>query len=245
MNFLLGRWLLLALLVALPVAGAIYPVQAAEKSSEPGKRIDYEKLKLPELLKRANGKDIKAQFELGSRFNYGHGVPKNVPEALQWLRRAGQGGSGDAQRVLALKFFNGYDVAVDYDEALRWAQLLAQSGDFSGQMMLASMYANGEGGPRNLIQSYAWYDIAASTAQQSEDEISMQNAEQAADAREKTAALLMQGELAEAQKIASDWWLKRQGVSLDAPPKAAKKRRPAKKRSAAKPASPQPKPAQP
>lgn len=179
-------------------------------------RVDYEKLALAELVRRARAGNATAQFELGSRFNYGRSVPKNVPEALVWLRRAGLAGQPDAQRLLAVKHFNGFDVAIDQEEAFRWTQRLAEAGDAAGQMTLASMYANGEGVPRSLVRSYMWYDITSASAQvAAKDDAAMAPlAVEAGTMREKTGALLLPDEEQEAQRLASDWWLKKQRVSL-------------------------------
>lgn len=222
--------------VALCLLASISAATAADieaKPSNAAQRVEYEQLKLAELVRLANANDVRAQFELGARFNYGREAPKNVKEALRWLRRAAQAGQTDAQRLLAIKFYNGYDIAVNYEEALLWARRLAESGDAPGQMMLANMYANGEGGPRDLVRSYMWYDIAATSAQKTPDDTALFEA--AAEMRDKTAALLLPVEEAEAQQLASDWWLKKQGVSLATKPL---KRTVPKKPMAGKPAAP-------
>lgn len=200
--------------------------QAAAPQANSGQpRVEYEKLALADLVRRARSGNARAQFELGSRFNYGRGVPKNVPEALVWLRRAGLAGQADAQRLLAVKFFNGYDLEVDHEEAFRWTQRLAEAGDAPGQLALASMYANGEGVARSLVHSYMWYDVAAATAQ-TKDEAGSPLAQEAAEQRDRIGALLLPQEEQEAQRLASDWWLRKQGVSLQGKPPA----RPASKR---------------
>ena len=181
------------------------------QSNNAEKLAKYEQLKLPELVRRANANDAWAQFELGSRFNYGRNAPKNNTEALGWLRRAAKNGQPDAQRLLAVKLYNGYDVAVDHDEALLWAQRLAESGDAPGQLMLGNMYANGEGSPRDLVRAYMWYDIAATMAQQDAADPAVQQT--AIEMRDKTEALLMPEEKVVAQEFASNWWLRKQGVS--------------------------------
>lgn len=228
--------------VAICLLACMAAATAADMEAKPSnaaQRVEYEQLKLAELVRRANANDVRAQFELGSRFNYGRAAPKNVKEALRWLRRAAQGGQADAQRLLAIKFYNGYDVAVDHDEALLWSKRLAESGDAPGQMMLASMYANGEGGPRNLVRSYMWYDIAATSAQKATDDSALFAA--ASEMRDKTAALLLPAEEAEAQQLASDWWLRKQGVSLAPKPikrTVPKKPATAKPKATSKPAAP-------
>lgn len=237
-----------ALVLLLPMLSVLtpLPVQAgAMQSTEVEKRTKYEQMKLPELVRRANANDAAAQFELGSRFNYGREAPKNNVEALRWLRRSAQNGHREAQRLLAVKLYNGYDVAVDHDEALLWAQRLAEVGDFPGQMMVGNMYANGEAGPRDLVRAYMWYDIASTVAQQPGGDPAQQQA--AVEARERTAALLLPGEEAKGQELASDWWLRKQGVSLapKAKPKAkARSGKPPAKKNVSKPKAAETKPAE-
>ena len=230
----LSRWsaacLLLGLgLVAAWAQAAVDPFSAAEQ------RAKYQQMKLPELVRKANANDSAAQFELGSRFNYGREAPKNNVEALRWLRRAAQSGHREAQRLLAVKLYNGYDIAADHEEALLWAQRLAEGGDVPGQMMAGNMYANGEGTPRDLVRAYMWYDVAATVAQQDYGDPLQQQV--AMDARDRTAALLLPEEEVRAQELASGWWQRQQGVSLtpQTKPKAKSgaKKPAAKKKTAA------------
>lgn len=223
MYALLPILLLTACLSAPLLAESAQGDAGAAKAADTPKGVEYEKLPLADLVRRARGGNAQAQFELGSRFNYGRGVPKNVTEALVWLRRAGLAGQRDAQRLLAVKYFNGFDVAVDHEESFRWALRLAESGDPPGQLTLASMYANGEGIERSLVRSYMWYDIAAASAQLAvkEEEPSALALEAAAQ-RERIGALLLPPEEQEAQRLASDWWLKKRGVSLQGKPPARK-----------------------
>lgn len=180
-------------------------------AEEPPKKTEYDKLPLPQLLAKANKKDLTAQFELASRFNYGRGLPKNTGEALRWLRKAAQAGQEDAARLLAVKLYNGHDVLPDFGEAMKWAAMLADKGDLPAQVMLANMYANGEGSNRDLVQSYKWYAIAAVGAKRegSEEEPKPELVQSAVDSRDKMAALLTDEQEARAQQMASDWWMKK------------------------------------
>lgn len=200
------------------------------------KKARYEQLKLPELVRKANANDAAAQFELGSRFNYGRNAPRNNQEALKWLRRAAQNKHREAQRLLAVKLYNGYDVAANYDEALLWALRLAEAGDVPGQMMVANMYSNGEGGPRDLVRAYMWYDIASTMAQQEDSAVALQTA--AVEARDKTGTLLLPDEETKAQELASQWWLRKQGVSLTPRASAKPKGQPSGKNTTGKSAVP-------
>lgn len=231
MNLMPPILLLLTCLLATHPGLAATASEAAQQSTARAGRtqVDYEQLSLADLVRRARAGNAQAQFELGSRFNYGRSVPKNVPEALVWLRRAGLAGQLEAQRLLAVKYFNGFDVAIDQEEAFRWAQRLAEAGDAAGQVTLASMYANGEGVPRSLVRSYMWYDIAAASAQlAAQDDALAPLALEAGALRDQTGALLLPDEEQEAQQLASDWWLKKQRVSLQGKPAAKPKAQPAK-----------------
>ena len=200
-------------LAAEPDDGTDDSVKPAAKTPVPEKKpapkkTEYEKLPYATLLKKADAGNLNAQFELGSRYNYGRDLPKNTREALRWLRSAAQAGHTAAQRLLAIKLFEGHDVTVDYEEALKWAQRLADGGDRPGQLMLGNLYANGEGTPRNLILAYMWFDIAATPVTGKEpDEAAKAAMQSATEALDKTAGLLQPDEEVEAQQLASDWWI--------------------------------------
>jgi len=185
--------------------------QSAPKE-EPPQKTEYDKLPLPQLLTKANSKDLTAQFELASRFNYGRGMPKNTSEALHWLRKAAQAGQEDAARLLAVKLYNGHDLLPDFGEAMKWALMLADKGDIPAQLMVANMYANGEGASRrDLVQAYKWYAIAAVGAKRegSEDEPKSEQVQSAIEHRDKLASLLTDKQEAEGQKLASAWWMEK------------------------------------
>lgn len=184
-----------------------------EKASAPNK-TEYDKLSYATLQQKADAGDLTAQFELGSRYNYGRDLPKNTRAALRWLRKAAQAGNQDAQRLLAVKLFEGHDIPVDQEEAFKWTQRLADSGDRAGQLMLGNLYANGEGTARNLIRAYMWFDIAATPISgKILDEPAKTAMQAAAEARDKTSSLLHPEEEVEAQQLASDWWLTKNSPS--------------------------------
>jgi TPR repeat protein len=203
---------------------------------EPPKKTEYDKLPLPQLLAKARANDRLAQFELGSRFNYGRGVPKSADEAINWLRRAALGGQEDAARILAVKYYSGSDFPPDYAEAMRWTRMLAEKGDLQAQIVLGNMYANGEGSPRDLVQAYMWYAIAAVGQKRKSEaaEPAPELVQQAAEARDKLAGLLTQEEEIQAQKLASDWWLNRYTPAKPAPKAGAKSKTAKPKKAPAK-----------
>lgn len=211
-----------------PQAAGAGQAPPQSKSSRKPDKIEYDKLPYATLRKKSEAGDAHAQFELGSRHNYGRDLPKNTREALRWLRKAAQAGHTEAQRLLAVKLFEGHDVPIDHEEAFKWAQRLADSGDRPGQLMLGTLYANGEGTPRNLIRAYMWFDIAATPVTgKNPEEADNQAMASAAIARDKTADLLHPEEEVEAQQLASDWWLIKHAPKPVPAPKKSKAGKPA------------------
>jgi hypothetical protein len=183
----------------------------------PPQKTVYDKLPMAELLAKANKGDLTAQFELGSRYNYGRSLPKDTDQALHWLRKAAKAGDVNSERLLAVKFYNGFDVEPDYSEAIKWAEKLAETHDVSAALMLGHMYANGESDTkRNLPRAYTWYAIAAGNELHDEDDpnttdeqLANNNFIKAAQSeRDKMAGLITAREEKIAQHNASEWWLK-------------------------------------
>lgn len=195
------------------------PVTSAK--TEPAPAIPYDQLPLAQLMPKASGGDLAAQFELAMRHSAGRGLPKSGEQALRWLRRAAGAGHAEAALALALKLYLGEDGPTDHGEALVWAQALAAKGDVPAQIMLGNMFANGEGGPRDLVQAYMWYAIAAAGDNPEASEEQRQRLAAAAELRDKTGTLLTPAQEVQAQKLASDWWLSKYG------PKPSKARKPA------------------
>ena len=144
-------------------------------------------------------------------------MPKDTNKALHWLRKAANGGQKDAQRLLAVKLYDGFDVTPNFVEAMKWAEKLAEQHDVAAAVMMGNMYANGDtkGGKRNLPRAYSWYSIAA-TGEKSDENPNASDVQSKADElipsamdeRDKIAGLISAKEEAEAQRFASNWWIK-------------------------------------
>ena len=78
--------------------------------------------------KAAKGDPI-AQFELGTMYANGVGIPKDDAEAVIWFRRAAEHGNADARYTLALRYDNGQGVEKDGSQALDWYQKAAAQGN--------------------------------------------------------------------------------------------------------------------
>ena len=70
----------------------------------------------------------------------------------------------------------------------------AEKGDASAQFSLGFMYELGQGVPQDYVQAYMWFNLAAA-----------QGTRGAAEWREHIAARMTPAQIAEAQKLASEW----------------------------------------
>ena len=114
------------------------------------KRKDYKeafRLFLP-LAEQGNA---GAQYNLGSLYSNGKGVPQDYKEAVKWYRLSVKQGNAFAQVKLGYFYTVGQGVPQDKKEAVRLYRLSAEQGDATAQFNLGNQYANGTG----VLQDYA------------------------------------------------------------------------------------------
>jgi TPR repeat protein len=77
--------------------------------------------------------DANAQYNLGLRYDFGQGVPKNDALAVKWYRLAAEQGDADAQTNLGAMYANGEGVPKDDVLAYMWSNLAAAGGSEIGK----------------------------------------------------------------------------------------------------------------
>jgi TPR repeat protein len=77
----------------------------------------------------ANQGNAYAQFRLGAKYGFGHGVPQDYVEAVKWFRLAADQGNAGAQIKLGLMYQLGQGAPQDYVLAHMWFNLSAAQGD--------------------------------------------------------------------------------------------------------------------
>ena len=82
-----------------------------------------------ELRKLAEQGDADAQWEIGSRYRNGDGVPQNDAQAVKWFQRAAEQGHVSSQRALGGSYWSGRGVPQDLSKAYFWSVLAANQGD--------------------------------------------------------------------------------------------------------------------
>lgn len=142
-----------------------------------------------------------AQYNLGTMYLNGIGVPQDYAEAMKWYRLAADQGLAFAQNNLGIMYEQGLGVPKDYAEALKLFQNSADQGHAPGQYSLAGAYENGHGVEQNLVQALKWYILAAYTSPQVDTEFRGN----AIIAREEVMAQLRADEVVEAQRLAREW----------------------------------------
>jgi len=85
-------------------------------------------------------------------------------------------------------------VPQNYAEAFTWFRKAADQGNPYAQNHLGLMYYQGQGAPQNYVQAHMWFNLAASNP-----------ASNAVHNRDLVAAKMTPVQIAEAQKLASEW----------------------------------------
>ena len=139
-----------------------FPVTADfQTAGDAYKRGDYETA-AKEFLPLAENGDHRAMYALGSMYAAGHGVPRDLKEALKWFRKAASYGRPDAQYKIGLMYDRGLGLRQDYRKALSWYGKSAKNGFGLAQYKIGQMYIAGHGVKQNLIKAFAWLKMALS-----------------------------------------------------------------------------------
>ena len=116
-----------------------------------------------ELIKEsANGGYAEAQYQLGRRYEEGHGISQDYCEAVKWYRKAAERGTQEqyagAQEKLGEMYKKGLGVVKNYDEAIKWYRKAVESSDTSRNVYnLARMYDIA----KKYSDAVTWYRKAA------------------------------------------------------------------------------------
>ena len=94
------------------------------------------------LRQRADSDDRQAQYQLAQTLQ-----SHDLAAAMQWLRRAAQNGSADAQYELAVRMIRGKKNTTQQQQTLQqWAITAADGGHVSAIAFVAAQYESGAGG---------------------------------------------------------------------------------------------------
>lgn len=139
-----------------------------------------------------------AQASIGFLYDSGHGVPQSYVEALKWYRLAADQGQAFAQTRFGVLYEYGHGVRQNYAEALTWYRLAADQGRAEAQFFLGNMYVKGQGVPEDYVLAHMWFTLATAKGD-----------EGAKEGRNMLAEHMTAAQIAEAQRLASEWKPKR------------------------------------
>jgi TPR repeat protein len=114
--------------------------------------------------------------------------------ALREWRPLAEQGDAKTQFNLALMYDLGKGMAEDDAQAAAWYRKVAKQGDVRAQFNLGFMYRKGQGVAQDYAQAHMWYNLAAA-----------QGDEDAAKWRDKVAEKMTSGQVATAQRLATEW----------------------------------------
>lgn len=114
-----------------------------------------------DITQRAEDGDPDAQNTLGTWYERGTHVDKDLVQAAIWYERAARGGNAHAQNNLGVLYFNGAGVPLDRQQAAYWYAQAAEQGHGWAQFNLAWSYRNGVGNDTDPEQALYWLTRAA------------------------------------------------------------------------------------
>jgi uncharacterized protein len=142
---------------------------AAAQTANPAVSIDAA------LLAKATAGDAAAQVEVGEHYALAaaaeHKRDLSAGEyqlAADWYRKAAEQKSAgqtsiDAELHLAALYRDGGNgFPRDMEQAAAWYRKAADQGDVGAQGTLGVLYSMGQGVPRDDVEAYFWFDLAAS-----------------------------------------------------------------------------------
>ena len=141
-----------------------------------------------------------AQNALGVLYDNGMGVQRDHAAAAEWFFKAAQQGLASGEYDLGVCYDHGSGVAKSETIAAYWYRRAADQGAPAAQLTLGSMYAAGRGLPKDPVQAYVWLTLATARFGPASPEH-----QTAANASEQVAATMTPDQMAQAQRLVSEW----------------------------------------
>jgi len=150
----------------LPIGAA--SILTDENESEPDNESDEEpssdeeeNSEFDELLAKAEGGDVEAQFQVAECYIAGDGVDEDEEEAFYWYGEAADNGHTEAMYEVADCYYFGTGVDEDEEEAVSWYRKAARKGHVEAMLKLAQRYYDGAGVRENIARAKDWFKRAA------------------------------------------------------------------------------------
>ncbi len=139
-----------------------------------------------------------AQTDLGWMYANGYGAPQDYTQAAAWRRKAADQGNATAEFSLGLMYREGLGVPQDFARAAMWTRKAAELGHAGAQLGLGFIYREGRGAPQDYAQACMWFDLASRAT---DSDIRTRGTKN----RDALAAEMTPSQIAEAQRMATEW----------------------------------------
>ncbi|MEM7584749.1 MAG: tetratricopeptide repeat protein [Acidobacteriota bacterium] len=116
-------------------------------------------------------------------------------ELVVSTREAAEQGDAEAQNRFGEMHAQGSGVAKDYRQAVKWYRRAAEQGFGPAQLNLGMAYAEGLGVPNDHVHAHLWLNLASTSGD-----------DQAKTSRDELAEKMTAEQVAEAQRLAREWW---------------------------------------
>ncbi len=103
----------------------------------------------------------RAQFNLGSGYASGTGLPRDLKRAAYWWRLAALQGNTDALYNLGVLNYEGRGIERNVANAKHWWQRAARQGDPASMFRLGWLAATGDGEISDMAEARLWWEQSA------------------------------------------------------------------------------------
>ena len=126
--------------------------------------------------------------------------PQDLAAAEHWYRKAAE--QGDTKGMFWLsELFN--SLHPRGQEGSMWLRRAAEKGDAIAQFMIGLRYKEGSSAPQDYVQAHKWFNLSAATQEGGLTGANMRR--MATNSRDEIARKMTPSQIAEAQKLASEW----------------------------------------
>ncbi len=154
------------------------------------------------IRKAAEQGHAEALYSLGFAYEHGMGVPQSFTEAAKWHRISAEQGNAAAQARMGYLHLRGdVGLLIDHAESVKWFRTAAEQGHAGSQLFLGRAYASGKGIPLDSVRAHAWLSLSVVNSDERAARLVQED-------RDDIARLMTNEQLAEAQKLAVEYFEK-------------------------------------
>lgn len=150
-KLLLGSTLFLGL-ISFQANADYVPAQQSTSSLA----AQYSRMPVSQLQQAAKSGQAAAQFYLGTRYQQGSEVTKDLKQAFAWFKAAADQGISSAQLNVGRMYADGIGVSKNETLARQYFEKAASHGDNRASFNLAVM----EEQKKNYMGAYQWYELS-------------------------------------------------------------------------------------